>query len=173
MIPYLLPFIVYITLPYFTGFWSNDQIVAYASRILITLPLLIYFMKSYTEIKVQKNLLGFVVGVLSIFIWLGLDPYYPKILGEAPGFDPTTYFWPAITLKFVGMVVLAPWIEELIFRSFLPRYIAGGENWEKVEVGTFSPFSFIVSASLFGLIHYQWLPGIIMGCLLNWLAMKT
>jgi len=161
MLAYFLPLILYIGAPYLVEGFLKDPVVGYASRVLLTLPVLIFYLKEYREIKIQKDLLGIPVGVLIILLWIGLDPYYPKILGEPTGLDPSTYFLPTIALKFIGMVILAPWIEELFFRSFLPRFLDKGNDWKEAEVGSFTPFSFISTALIFGFIHFQWIPGII------------
>ena len=174
MIAYFLPFILYVGLPYFLSLFLRDPYTAYASRVLITLPVLIFFLKQYSEIKPRWSGWGLGLGVLIFILWVGLDPYYPKLFSDSSvSLDPTPLFLPTLALKFVGMVVVAPWVEEIFFRSFLPRYLQGGSDWKNLAPGTFTLVTFMVTAVIFGFIHSQWLPGILMGFLMNWIFIKT
>jgi CAAX prenyl protease-like protein len=173
MLSYLVPFLIYLGVPYLASFVWKDPYLAYAGRVLLTLPALVFFMKEYKEIKIEREWLGIPLGVLIILMWIGLDPFYPKILGEPGGFDPRPMFKTFLILKFIGMVIVAPWIEELFFRSFFPRYLQAGSGWKQLSPGTFTPFTFISTALIFGFVHHQWLPGILMGFIMNWLYWKT
>ncbi|MGH9677266.1 MAG: CAAX prenyl protease-related protein, partial [Candidatus Acidiferrum sp.] len=72
--------------------------------------------------------------------------------------------WAATWLLFraVGAVVTVPLAEELTFRGFLTRRLISAD-FDAVPLGRFTWFSFIASSILFGVLHEQWLAGILTG----------
>lgn len=115
-----------------------------------------------------------VVGILICVLWVGLDPYYPMnhiFLAPIPGdawvpFDrfgrASTLAWALIVGRILGMTFVVPPIEEVFYRSFLYRIFIK-DDWEKVPIGYFAGASFVTCSVVFGLMHYEWLPGIICG----------
>lgn len=115
-----------------------------------------------------------VVGVLICVLWIGLDPYYPMnhiFLKPVPGDEwiPFERFgegsavaWLLIAVRTFGMTFVVPPIEEVFYRSFVYRFFIK-DDFEKVPIGYFAGASFVAVSVLFGLMHYQWLPGIICG----------
>jgi CAAX prenyl protease-like protein len=69
-----------------------------------------------------------------------------------------------LVFRSIGSIVVVPLAEELSFRGFLTRHLAG-EDFERVPLGRFTWFSFIVSSVLFGALHGRWLAGTIAGML--------
>ena len=111
------------------------------------------------------------IGLLTIVIWIGIDPFYPKIGGDAAPFDPTGKWW-FISFRVAGAVLVVPVMEELFWRAFLIRWLAN-EDFKSVPLGTFTWFSFASTVFLFGVEHSQWLAGLICGALYNWLFYRT
>ena len=67
-----------------------------------------------------------------------------------------------MAIRLAGAVLVVPVMEELFWRSFLLRYLIN-PDFKKVTLGTFSWFSFISVALLFGLEHHRWIQGIFAG----------
>jgi hypothetical protein len=65
-----------------------------------------------------------------------------------------------IATRFLGSVFVVPPLEEVFYRSFLYRYLAGRE-WLSLPLGRFVPGPFLMTAVVFGLAHFEWLPGIL------------
>ena len=65
-------------------------------------------------------------------------------------------------LPVLGSVLVTPVVEELAFRGYLtvPTMAA---DFKSVPQGTFSWPSFLVSSSLFGMLHDRWIAGIMAG----------
>ena len=115
-----------------------------------------------------------VVGVLIVVLWVGLDPYYPKnhiIMKPVHGDEwvPFERFgqgsvvaWVLIVIRAFGMTFIVPPIEEAFYRSFLYRKFIK-DDFMAVPIGYFAGASFVAVSALFGLMHYEWLPGIISG----------
>jgi uncharacterized protein len=115
-----------------------------------------------------------VVGVVIFALWVGLDPYYPMnhiIMKPTPGDewvpferfgDGSALAWFLIVVRILGMTFVVPPLEEVFYRSFLYRKFIK-DDFEQVPIGYFAGASFIAVSALFGLMHYQWLPGILCG----------
>ncbi len=77
-----------------------------------------------------------------------------------------------LSIRLVGSVLVAAFIEELFIRSFLLRVLIDPDKWAVVPVGTYTLGSFVVVVLFFGFAHFQWLPGILTGIILNLLLYK-
>ena len=73
---------------------------------------------------------------------------------------PTAYAWLAI--RVIGAVVTVPIAEELAFRGYLLRKLVDAD-FARVDFSRFTLLSFVVSSVLFGLLHQQWVAGVIAG----------
>lgn len=115
-----------------------------------------------------------VVGVAVCVVWVGLDPYYPAnhliftpIEGEEwnPGNlygHGTTMAWFFIAVRILGSTFIVPPIEEVFYRSYVYRMMISND-WEKVPLGYYAAASFVACSLLFGLMHFQWLAGVLCG----------
>jgi uncharacterized protein len=115
-----------------------------------------------------------VVGVAVFVIWVGLDPYYPRntlffedtedsIWNPFARFgDGSAMAWTLIVIRIIGMTLVVPPLEEVFYRSFLYRY-GVRTDFENMPLNRFHPTSFVVVSLLFGLVHFQWLAGILCG----------
>jgi uncharacterized protein len=121
--------------------------------------------------ELRWNLSGeaVLVGVAVCLVWIGLDPYYPKIMPAGTPWNPHAQFgqqsamaWLMITLRILGSTLVVPPLEELFFRSFVYRYLAKPE-FLSVPLAQFLWMPFLVTSSIFGLNHHQWLAGIVCG----------
>jgi uncharacterized protein len=121
------------------------------------------------------------VGVAIFLIWVFLDPYYPKFEflfkmgnpwnpfkqygeGSAMGWF---FFW----VRTLGSAIFIPPLEEIFYRSFLYRYCVR-TDFESMPLNRFHPTSFIVISLLFGLVHFQWIAGILCGMSYQWLVLR-
>ena len=69
-----------------------------------------------------------------------------------------------IVFRAIGSVLIMPLVEELAFRGYLVRRLIA-EDFDRVPMGQFSWFSFVVSSAMFGLLHGRWLAGTLAGLL--------
>ncbi|EEF57079.1 CAAX prenyl protease-related protein [Pedosphaera parvula] len=110
-----------------------------------------------------------VVGVAVFAIWVGLDPYYPKLGKAGAPWNPNVSFvqgsglaWFFILTRIIGSTLVVPPIEEVFYRSFLYRYIVK-KDFQSVALGFFHPIAFLATSAIFGISHYEWLAGILCG----------
>lgn len=78
-----------------------------------------------------------------------------------------------LTLRIVRAALLVPFLEELFWRGFLPRWIVDN-NWDRVPMGTYSTLAFVGTALLFASEHGPfWDVGLLCGLAYNWYMWKT
>jgi uncharacterized protein len=125
-----------------------------------------------------KLVLGAFVGLLVFVLWVGLEGRYPPLsfLGKRSAFDPaelgTAWKWAFITVRFLGLVLLVPLIEELFWRSFLIRWLID-PDFLKVPIGRVTPLAAGITSAVFALSHPEWLPALLTGLLWAWLLWQT
>ncbi len=112
------------------------------------------------------------VGVFVFVIWVGLDPYYPKLevlFKEGEPWNPFKQFgagsgaaWFFVAVRTLGSTLIVPPIEEAFYRSFLYRYFVK-LDFTSMPLGRLHWLSLVVTALIFGLSHYQWLAGVLCG----------
>jgi uncharacterized protein len=108
------------------------------------------------------------IGLAVFAAWVGVDTWVPyPHLGSRIGFNPFTALahpsWAAaafLCVRFYGLVLVVPVMEELFMRSFLLRYFTSPDI-SKVPIGTFSASAFWIVAGLSALSHPEWLVAII------------
>lgn len=198
---------------------TETLVFMYPVRAVAVAACLLYFQRAYVELAspmfgrsptypvtpgaapspAARWVEAVLVGLVVIVIWIGIDPYYPKLgelmtrfslwLGKLLGyaeppdtpppapFDPTSIESPFVRYGFIasrvfGAVLVVALMEELFWRGFLLRWLVD-EDFQRVPVGTFQLSGFAITVVLFGLEHEQWLAGMICGALYNWLYYRT
>ena len=169
---YLIPFILYaVTAPVVDYFFKG---YGYLAKTIATLIALGYFWNDYKEIKLKFDPSAIFVGALVFIVWVGLEGMYPA-LGSSE-FNPynaaSSLVVPVLLIKLIGAILVAPLAEELFTRSFLLRFFIDPHKWDKIKIGKYTLFSFVITVLFFGFSHNRWLPGIITGIFLNLLLYK-
>ena len=118
------------------------------------------------------------VGVGIFAIWVGLDPFYPKLSAGGATGNPNDVFgqnsalaWFFIAVHILGMTFVVPPLEEVFYRSFLYRYIAR-PDFMSAPLNRFLPWPFLATACVFGFSHNEWLAGILCGAAFQWLVLR-
>ncbi len=125
------------------------------------------------------------VGAAVFFLWIA-----PDIL--IPGYRATPLFsnvivghthssLPPVALRShwilfwrtARAMLIVPIIEELFWRAWLMRWLINTDFW-KVSLGTYTPFSFVLTAILFASEHGPyWDVGLLTGFVYNWWMIRT
>lgn len=179
---YVFPFVIYICMgvlvsSLLAGCGDNPLYVAYTLRTLIVGGILLRYRSLYSELKERRlDLLALLAGALIFALWVGLDGHYPMFSSASSYYNPTVFGTELqiilLSVRLVGSVLVAAVIEELFVRSFLLRFLIDPDKWADVPVGTYTLGSFVVVVLFFGFAHFQWLPGILTGIILNLLLYK-
>ena len=158
-------------------FWS------YVLKVFVGIWLVKEMRPLVSEMRWAISWEAVVVGLAVFVIWVGIDPYVPRnnlffkdtedsIWNPFARFGQgSTLAWSLICIRIVGMTFVVPPLEEVFYRSLLYRY-GVQTNFEEMPLNRFHPTSFIVISLLFGLVHFQWLAGILCGMAYQWLVLR-
>jgi hypothetical protein len=167
----------------------------YPLQTVIGIGLLFFYRKHYDLGPVRGLGLAATFGLLGITLWIlpghvfreaGMEEGWWKMLGltaRSDGFDPSdaggsdsVYYWLSVGMRFVRMVVVVAFVEEIFWRGFLMRYLLDkdGDYWEQ-PFGKFSWLSYLVVTLLFMLAHVpsDYLGALVYGSLAYCLAVMT
>lgn len=119
-----------------------------------------------------------VVGLLVLVMWVGIDPFYPKYPKEPKPWNPNSLYgegsalaWTLVVGRILGSSIVVPPMEEMFYRSFVYRYIIN-PKFDEVPLNRFHPVSFVITSVVFGMVHREWLAGILCGLAYQWLVIR-
>jgi exosortase E/protease (VPEID-CTERM system) len=174
---YLLPLLAAIAVQMLAAALSPQPELLYPVRMLFAGGLLCYFWPRYTALRTSGcgsasvgTAWALAAGVSVFLIWLAL-------VGTETLFDPVAdqprwlaAWW--IVAKVIGFVIVTPLAEELAFRGYLMRRLISAD-FEAVSPRRFTWVSLLVSSILFGLMHGEWLAGILAGLAYGIVVVRT
>jgi hypothetical protein len=180
--PRVAPFVVFLLLTAGQGsFGPASAYWFYLVKTLVGLWLLLEIRPLVPEMRWALSWEAVAVGVAVFVVWVGLDPWYPKLTlskAVAANANPNLVFgpnspltWFFLLVHIFGMTVVVPPLEEVFYRSFFYRFIAQS-NFLAVPLNRFLPLSFFGTSILFGFEHSQWLAGILCGFAYQWLVLR-
>jgi exosortase E/protease (VPEID-CTERM system) len=173
---YLAPLLGAVVIQMLAGAFSHRPADLYPARALVAGVLLTTFWRRYDALRVPGRDSAAVglwwsaaagLGVLAA--WVALVPTEPL---STPDDWPS---WAAglwLVARVVGFVIITPLAEELAFRGYLMRRLISSD-FETVPPGQFTWASFVGSSVLFGLMHGEWLAGIVAGAAYALVVVRT
>jgi uncharacterized protein len=118
------------------------------------------------------------VGVGVCVMWVGLDELYPKLGKPGEAWNPLVQFagnpalaWGFVLTRILGSALVVPPLEEVFYRSFLYRYFVC-TDFQSMSPRRFHGLSFVVTSVIFGMVHSQWMAGILCGMAYQWLVLR-
>ena len=155
-----------------------DGRYAYSILLVPVLVVLFYFRRDYIELKFPSALSpsawirSLFIGLLVFLIWILPYPEWMKIGTAGAGFSPLSadgnIDLPLLAIRFSGLCLVVPLMEELFWRSFLLRWLDQAQFLQMDPVHI-SNRAFIIVATLFALEHNLILAGFVAGVGYNWL----
>ena len=120
-----------------------------------------------------------VTGAAVFAIWVGLDGLYPRLTEAEAVWNPAKRFgdaspiaWFIVTVRIAGSSLVVPPLEEVFYRSYLYRVLVK-TDFQAMSLGQFHALSFVVTSTIFGLMHPdRWLAGILCGLAYQWLVIR-
>jgi CAAX prenyl protease-like protein len=175
----VVPFAAFALLTLLQGhFGENSQYWIYAVKTGIG-AWMIWVVRPYvSEMRWKFSWEAVVVAVIIFVVWVGLDSYYPMLPGRLKAYNPNSTYGAgsALAILFIGVRILGsslvvPPLEEVFYRSFLYRYLQKSD-FLKIALGRFELKAFLIAGIVFGVGHYEWLPGILCAFAFQWLVCR-
>jgi CAAX prenyl protease-like protein len=163
-----VPFFVFVGLTLFQGkLGAASAYWVYALKTLVGAWFIWWMKPLVAEMRWKVSVEAIVTGVLVFVLWVGLDSYYPKIGAGGLVWNPHQHFdatwaWVFVLVRVLGSTLVVPCLEEVFYRSFAYRYLVK-PDFLTVPLGMFYWMPFVVTSVAFGVVHSQWLPGILCG----------
>jgi CAAX prenyl protease-like protein len=145
--------------------------------------LLLHYRQYYQLSRPRSVFFASFIGIIVLGIWI-----LPQVLGiqlfgwgapRTDGFDPAIFgggapYYFNVAMRFVRLVVVVPFVEEIFWRGFLLRYVIR-HDFESVPFGSFTWTSFLVVTVGFCMEHQvvDWPAAIVAGALYNLVAYRT
>ena len=164
----VIPFCLFAGLTFCQGLFGDaGRYWIYTGKTLVGVWMLTVIWKWIPELRWKFSWEAGVAGVLVFVIWVGLDPFYPKLSSDREGWNPHGTFgahsplaWAFIVGRIAGSTLVVPALEEVFYRSFLYRWIVN-VDFQTVPFKQFHLPAFIITGVFFGLAHFEWLAGIL------------
>jgi CAAX prenyl protease-like protein len=184
----LLPFLVFMLLLALRGAapadgsWGIDPRWLYGLGVALVGALLFAFRGEYGELA-RQNLpdrrevaLAVAVGAILSVLWVNLDAPWMSLDTAAASFVPVNTTgqidWPLVAVRWVGAALLVPVMEELVWRSFLMRWIEHPQ-FETVDPRRVGVRAVLLSTFVFVLVHTLWLAAVVAGLAYALLYIRT
>ena len=163
---FLLPLLFLIAASLLTALFTIDFDYLYPVQIAATLIPLWFFRSYYRELQWSWSWTPLLLGALVFALWVILeptaDPEVARAIPDALAEMPKALAGAWLLCRVLGSVVFVPITEELAFRGYLLRRVID-EDFTSVSPKMFTITSFLVSSVAFGLLHEEWLAGILAG----------
>jgi CAAX prenyl protease-like protein len=166
---------------------KNSYPYTYTFVIAGTTVLMLLFGWGYFRAPLRISALSVVVGVVGIAIWVGLsilDRQYiglgEKLSSGRTAFNPfevlkddPRWMWQFLAIRFFGLVVVVPIVEEFFIRGFLIRYV-DAPDWDELPLGQAKPAGWL-SPTVYGVVAHPMDPlsALAWFSLVSWLYKKT
>lgn len=177
LIARVAPFIIFAALTALQGqFGEGSKYWIYLAKTLVGVWLLWAVWPVVPEMRWKVSWEAAVVGVAIFFVWIGIDPFYPKWIKADQPWNPFLDYgeglaWLIIAGRILGSTLVVPPMEEMFYRSFVYRYIVK-PDFHAVPLNLFHPAAFFVTSGIFALVHREWLAGFICGIAYQWLVLR-
>jgi hypothetical protein len=167
--------------------------VAYTVQIGATLLAMLLVRSIYQSVTFRLSFRAAVYGVVGGLLWIvvcrrGLENWLWMAIGQAdwagyaarPSFNPLATFQGSpvalglfLTLRFAGLVVIVPIIEEFFLRGFLMRFVVTAQWWT-IPLGTVTLASASI-ATIYGVLSHpaEWIAALLWFSLITLLYSRT
>jgi uncharacterized protein len=200
-LPFVLPFAIYVVIttmepsPANQGF-ARTYSLLYCAKIAVTLAAMVQMWGGYRQFPFHVSPLALLVGAVGGPLWIGLcslnveHAYLAPALkaiglgslagGDRPGFNPfdvqyalpVGIAWTFLAIRFLGLALVVPVIEEFFLRGFLMRFVMERDWWD-VPFGKVSAAAVVVGTAFPLLTHPEWLAVAVWFSMITWLMVRT
>jgi CAAX protease family protein len=167
--------------------------LVYTVKIALTIAAMVFVLPGYQQFPFRISPLAIGVGVVGVVLWIGICKlqlehklFVPlgleKLLGlgERPAFNPLealsdTPLWARtfLAIRFIGLALVVPIIEEFFLRGFLMRFVIR-ENWWEVPIGELNTTAAVIGTAVPMLMHpAELFAAAVWFSLITWLMVRT
>ncbi|MFV2069472.1 MAG: CAAX prenyl protease-related protein [Pirellulales bacterium] len=166
--------------------------VVYTVKIGVTTLAMLFVLPGYRTFPLRMTLLGAMVGIVGGLVWIGLSELQLEHqilsrvgldrwieMGGRSAFNPieeigtsTVGAYLFLAIRFFGLVVVVPIIEEFFLRGFVMRYVMA-EQWWKVPFGQVNTTAVVAGIALPVLYHPEMLAALVWFSGVTWLMIRT
>lgn len=182
-LPFVLPFAVYILLTGLDKTFEPVYPIYYTIKIAAVTALIAILWRFIPEARPNRNGLGLAaaLGVVMTFVWVIGDHFTPHFafMGNRIGYNPFQEIanpaarWVFIAVRFFGLVVIVPIIEEVFYRGFLLRFVTDIDDFRRVPIGRFTLAAFLFNVVFMASSHPEWLVAAIFSAAMCSLIART
>lgn len=147
--------------------------LVYTLKIALTVTAMWFVLPGYRAFPLRINGWSILVGVLGVAVWVGLcelqweQRLLPRLglgwlvdMGARSAYNPFAELraypavcaWSFLAVRFVGLALVVPVIEEFLLRGFLMRFVMAPE-WQKIPFGQVTPMAVVVGLLFPMLMH--------------------
>lgn len=170
--------------------------LVYTFKIALTLASVGFVLPGYRQFPFRVTFLAVVVGVVGVVVWIGLcrldlehaylQPAFNNIglgwiigSGERAAFNPFVQYadqplwaWIFLAIRFLGLALVVPVIEEFFLRGFVMRYVVDQQWWE-VPFGKVNRLAIVLGTLVPMLSHPELFAAAVWFSLVTWLMIRT
>lgn len=170
--------------------------LVYTLKLVLTIGAMAFVWPGYRQFPLRFSILAIAVGIVGGVLWLAichlqledhlvewLGPETAIVgwlgLGERSAYNPLEQLaaspnlaYAFLAVRFVGLVLVVPVIEEFFLRGFLMRYVVSPAWWE-VPFGHTNWVAIIVGTAFPVLYHPEKLAALVWFSLVTWLMLRT
>jgi CAAX prenyl protease-like protein len=168
--------------------------ILYTVKIALTILAMGFVAPGYRQFGFRLSPLALVVGAIGVVLWIWLCSLHlePKLLGplglgsiidmgERPAYNPLEQLaacpvcaYSFLAVRFLGLALIVPIIEEFFLRGFLMRYISDDRHWPELSFGDISRGGLIAGTVVPMLMHpAELLAALVWFSLVTWLMLRT
>jgi CAAX prenyl protease-like protein len=168
--------------------------IVYTIKIALTIAAMGFVALGYRQFRFHFSPLAVVVGGVGVVLWIWLCSLHlePKLLGplglgsiidlgERPAYNPLEQLaacpfcaYAFLAIRFLGLALIVPIIEEFFLRGFLMRYISDDRNWPQMSFGAVTRAGIIAGTVVPMLMHPgELLAAAVWFSLVTWLMFRT
>jgi CAAX protease family protein len=170
-LPYFGPMLGFAAVLAAAGYVEGHAVAFLGLRFAVPLLVFLFFLSRgcYPELENFRPgwaglALDVIFGLLVMGVWVAPYLLWPSLVpGASEAFDPGAagegFRSLSLGLRFAGFVVVTPFIEELLVRSYLIRAVdvyPAERDFREIPVGAFAWRSFLVTVAWFTFTHAEW-----------------
>ncbi len=168
----------------------------YTAKLALTIAAMVWVLPGYRQFPFRISLLAIAVGLVGGALWIAIcnlrledhlvDWLGPKSrivgllgLGERPAYNPLhqlaenpAWAYTFLAIRFLGLALIVPIIEEFFLRGFLMRIVIR-EDWWRVPFGDVTTLAIVIGTAFPVLYHPEKLAALAWFSLITWLMIRT